>query len=46
MDGEIADLPVAIGANVNSVTVGQNNSMVLNIEGVGAVPLSEVSRFL
>ena len=46
VDGEIADLPVAIGANVNSVTVGQNNSMVLNIEGVGAVPLSEVSRFL
>ena len=46
VDGEIADLPVAVGANVNSVTVGQNNSMILNIEGVGAVPLSEVSRFL
>ena len=46
VDGELADLPVAVGANVNSVTVGQNNSMVLNIECVGAVPLSEVSRFL
>ena len=46
VDGEIADLPVAIGANVNSVTIGQNDSMILNIEGVGAVPLSEVSRFL
>ena len=46
VDGEMADLPVAIGANVNSVTVGQNDSMILNIEGVGAVPLSEVSRFL
>lgn len=46
VDGDIADLPVAIGANVNSVTIGQNDSMILNIEGVGAVPLSEVSRFL
>ena len=46
VDGEIADLPVAIGANVNSVTIGQNDSMILNIEGIGAVPLSEVSRFL
>lgn len=46
VDGESADLPVAVGANVNSVTIGQNDSMILNIEGVGAVPLSEVSRFL
>lgn len=46
VDGKSTDLPVAVGANVNSVTIGQNDSMILNIEGVGAVPLSEVSRFL
>jgi flagellar basal-body rod modification protein FlgD len=46
VDGVSTDLPVAVGANVNSVTIGQNDSMILNIEGVGAVPLSEVSRFL
>ena len=46
IDGESTDIPLAIGANVNSVTIGQNDSMILNIEGVGAVPLSEVSRFL
>lgn len=46
VDGKNIDLPVAVGANVNSVTIGQNEDLVLNIEGVGAVPLSEVSRFL
>lgn len=46
LDGEATEVPVAIGANVNSVTIGQNDSMILNIEGVGAVPLEDVSKFL
>ena len=46
LDGEATEVPVAIGANVNSVTIGQNDSMILNIEGVGAVPLENVSKFL
>jgi len=46
VDGSRVDLPVAVGANVNSVTIGQNNALLLNIEGVGPVPLDSVSRFL
>lgn len=40
------ELPVFVGANVNSVTVGANNTMILNLEGLGSVRLDQVSRFL
>ena len=46
IDGEATDLAVSIGANVNSVTIGQNDEMILNVEGVGPVPFGDVGAFL
>ncbi len=46
IDGEATDLGVSIGANVNSVTIGQNDEMILNVEGVGPVSFSDVNAFL
>ena len=46
VDGQDAQLSLAVGANVNSVTISQNNDMLLNVDGVGAIPLSDVKRFL
>ena len=45
-DGQDTQLSLAVGANVNSVTISQNNDMLLNVDGVGAIPLSDVKRFL
>ncbi len=44
--GESTTLPLAVSANVNSVTIGKNNDLTLNVEGVGAVGLSEVREIL
>tara|TARA_B100002019_G_scaffold126069_1_gene108553 strand:- start:1051 stop:1728 length:678 start_codon:yes stop_codon:yes gene_type:complete len=46
VDGQDAQLSLAVGANVNSVTISQNNEMLLNVDGVGAIPFSDVKRFL
>lgn len=35
-----------IGANVNSVTIGANQSVMLNVNGIGTVPLSDVKNIL
>ncbi|SMF36249.1 flagellar basal-body rod modification protein FlgD [Alteromonadaceae bacterium Bs31] len=45
VDGENVELDTSLSANVNSVTVGANGSLVLNLAGVGAVALSDVKQF-
>jgi flagellar basal-body rod modification protein FlgD len=35
-----------IGANVNSVTIGANQAVMLNVNGVGPVPLTDVKNIL
>jgi len=45
IDGEETQLDTALSANVNSVTVGANGVLTLNLAGVGAVTLAEVRQF-
>ena len=44
-DGKATELDTALSANVNSVTVGANGSLVLNLAGIGAVALADVKQF-
>lgn len=44
-NGETEQLDTALTANVNSVTVNENNQLVLNLSGIGQVNLSEVRQF-
>ena len=46
LDGADQSLALAVGANVNSVTIGQDNAMILNIDGVGSVALADIKKFL
>ena len=46
VDGSDKSLTLAVGANVNSVTIGKDNAMILNIDGVGSVPLADIKKFL
>jgi flagellar basal-body rod modification protein FlgD len=43
--GQPQALDMALSANVNSVTVGSNGQLVLNLAGIGAVPISAVKQF-
>lgn len=45
LDGESTQLDTALSANVNSVTVGSNGGLVLNLAGIGAVDISTVKQF-
>ncbi len=45
-DGKSTKLPTTVNANVNSVTVGANNSMTLNVANVGPVALSDIRKIL
>ncbi len=45
IDGRQTELATALSANVNSVTVGSNGALVLNLAGVGAVNLADVKQF-
>ncbi|MDO3385083.1 flagellar hook assembly protein FlgD [Gilvimarinus sp. SDUM040013] len=45
VDGEAEQLQTSLGANVNSVTLGNDGSITLNLAGVGAVDISEVTQF-
>ncbi len=45
-DGKSTGLTTYLGANVNSVTIGANQSVILNVDGVGQVPWSEVKEIL
>ncbi len=45
VDGAPTELETSLSANVNSVTVGANGTLVLNLAGIGAVSLSDVKQF-
>ena len=45
IDGEETALDTALSANVNSVTVGPNGTLSLNLAGVGTVSLADVRQF-
>ncbi len=45
IDGEETALETALSANVNSVTVGANGLLTLNLAGIGPVSLAEVKQF-
>lgn len=45
LDGKQTRLDTALSANVNSVTVSPNGSLVLNLAGIGPVSLSDVKQF-
>lgn len=44
IDGEQQGLQTHLNSNVNSVTLGQESGVVLNIAGAGPVPLSDVTE--
>ena len=44
-DGEMQQLDTALTANVNSVTVDENNQLILNLAGIGPVSLADVKQF-
>lgn len=45
-EGETAKFATFLGANVNSVTLGANNTVTMNVEGIGPVGLSQVKEIL
>lgn len=45
IDGKNTQLDTAVSANVNSVTVGANGTLTLNLAGIGAVSLADVKQF-
>ncbi len=44
-DGKQQQLTTNLSANVNSVTVGADGNMILNLAGVGAIDISKVKQF-
>lgn len=46
INGNNVEMPVKMAANVNSVSIGADNAVTLNVQGVGPVTLDSVSRFL
>ncbi len=44
-NGEEIQLDTALSANVNSVTVGQNGTLTLNLSGIGPVSLNDIKQF-
>lgn len=45
IDGKETQLTTALSANVNSVTVGVNGALTLNLAGIGPVSLADVRQF-
>lgn len=45
LDGEQTQLSTYLSANVNSVTVGANGALTLNLADIGAVNLDDVKQF-
>lgn len=45
VDGDTTELGTALSANVNSVTVGANGTLTLNLAGIGAVSLNDIKQF-
>ncbi|WP_062060434.1 flagellar hook assembly protein FlgD [Cellvibrio sp. OA-2007] len=44
-DGKTEALDTSLSANVNSVTIGENGALILNLAGVGAVDAKNVKQF-
>ncbi len=44
--GKSAKVQTYLGANVNSVTIGANQAVMLNVNGVGSVALADVKNIL
>lgn len=44
-NGKAEALATSLSANVNSVTIGENGALILNLAGIGAVNVSEVKQF-
>lgn len=44
-NGKNEALKTSLSANVNSVTIGENGALILNLAGVGAVDASNVKQF-
>lgn len=44
-DGEAQQLDTALSANVNSVTMGADGNLTLNLAGIGAVNIGDVKQF-
>jgi len=44
-DGKSQQLTTSLSANVNSVTIGADGKLVLNLAGLGAVDISKVKQF-
>ena len=44
-DGKPQQLATNLSANVNSVTIGTDGKLVLNLAGLGAMDLSKVKQF-
>jgi flagellar basal-body rod modification protein FlgD len=45
-NGKVEQLGTSLSANVNSVTIGGNGVVTLNVEGVGPVSMSKVTEIL
>src|SRR5690606_30431009 len=44
-NGKNEALETSLSANVNSVTIGENGKLILNLAGVGAVDSDKVKQF-
>ncbi len=44
-NGKSEALKTSLSANVNSVTIGENGALILNLAGIGAVDASKVKQF-
>jgi flagellar basal-body rod modification protein FlgD len=45
IDGEPTQLDTALSANVNSVAVGNDGNLILNLAGVGPVSMGDIKQF-
>ncbi|MDO3382616.1 flagellar hook assembly protein FlgD [Gilvimarinus algae] len=45
IDGQSEQLDTSLSANVNSVTLGNNGEIILNLAGVGAVNIGDITQF-
>jgi flagellar basal-body rod modification protein FlgD len=44
-DGKTTSLGTNLSANVNSVTLGTDGKLVLNLAGIGPIDMSKVKQF-
>ena len=44
-NGENTQLETALSANVNSVTVGDDGNLTINLAGIGPVSMSDIKQY-